>query len=229
MIQAARLSLILTPRIAKGAPLRALSLLGIDSKFFERHRQLIIRLLDIQHHGLISDTGLENFLDAAKDLNHWLLLVDMDGGLLPFKQQRVRDDELGHASLPGNRVLIVENEKCLHLIPPCKDTIAICGAGFNLAWMTNPELRGKSIAYWGDIDTWGLLLLAKARRHRPDLIALLMDTNTYEHCHARSAVEEPVTAGSAIPENLTAHEEALYRRLLGEPRGGWNRNFCRNR
>ena len=82
--------------------------------------------------------------------------------------------ELTSVLLPASRILIVENERCLYQLPIMENTIVILGAGFNLGWIHAETLAGKSIAYWGDIDTWGLVMLAKARSLRPGIHVLLM-------------------------------------------------------
>lgn len=84
VIQAAKLASCLTPGYAEGKPLRALPVAGIDSKFFERNRQLIIQLLDTLYEGQASEQGLEAFLEAEDEGHHWLLIADLDGSLLPF-------------------------------------------------------------------------------------------------------------------------------------------------
>ncbi len=53
------------------------------------------------------------------------------------------------------------------------------GAGLNLGWLAAPWLQERTVAYWGDLDTWGLHMLAIARGHVPHLHALLMDRATF--------------------------------------------------
>ena len=67
-----------------------LSIEGIDTKFFERNAQLVTALLDVRFDGEVSKIGLASFLGAFTESDHWLLLLDLDGSLLPFKQMRVR-------------------------------------------------------------------------------------------------------------------------------------------
>jgi hypothetical protein len=90
IIKTVQVATALTPGCAAGRPLRALSLCGIDSKFFERHRRLLIHLLDVRFDGQVSDVGLEAFLDALDEDEHWLLVAPLAAGLLPFAQQRIR-------------------------------------------------------------------------------------------------------------------------------------------
>lgn len=209
----------LSPGFANGKPLRTLSVTGIDTKFFERHARLVTRLLDQRFEDEVSRIGLEAFLGALYEGDHWILLVDLDGGLLPFKRQRVSTADLVNAALPGSRLLIVENESCLHQLPPVVDnTLAILGAGFDLDWTGNSTLQNKAIGYWGDIDTWGLNCLAKARQNQPGLQSLLME---YEHFveYQQYAVVEPVVAGTQIPEYLIESEKLLYQTLLNSEAG----------
>ena len=214
IIKATRLALLLEPNCAAGRPLRALSMAGIDSKFFERHRTLVSKLLDIRFDQMVSDIGLEAFLGALDENSHWLLLADLDETLLPFAQQRVRANELAQTPLPGKQILIVENETCLYFLPPLQDTLAILGAGLNLAWLKGPDFSKKQLAYWGDIDTWGLSMLAKARCIHPGLTPLLMTNAVFERYAGRYAVHEPTPASNTIPEGLTEEESTLYLKLL---------------
>lgn len=222
--QAARLTIALEPGIADGQPLRTLSLAGIDTKFFERNARLVTSLLDVRFDGEVSKIGLDIFLGAFVEGSHWLLVVDLDGDLLPFAKQRVASSDLEQVCLPGNRVLIVENESCQHQLPPLSETIAILGAGFDLGWTKNSNFDSKSVAYWGDIDTWGLQFLGTARQNIPNLSALLMNSGIFD-LHCDMAVPEPVVAGTQCPPGLNDDEVLLYERLINEPRGRLEQEF----
>ena len=222
---AARMALQLAPGCAQGRPLRALAVAGNDSKFFERHAALLSALLDVRFDGAASRAGLTAFLDASADDEHWLLIAPLDAGLLPqlrFARLRVAASDLASTPLPARRILLVENERCLHLLQgalPLPDTIAILGAGLNLAWLAAPWLQQRQVAYWGDIDTWGLHMLARARSHLPQLQALLMDRTTFD-AHTRAAVAEPLPAPYPEPGSLPPEEAALdaYLRTLDSGR-----------
>lgn len=225
VIRAGKLSHQLTSGCAKGLPLRALSLESNDSKFFERNRAIIVAMLDVRFDGVVSDVGLEAFLGALDERDHWLLISDLDGSLLPFAQQRVRDKELVGVPLPSRHILLVENEQCLHQLPEAKDTIAILGAGLNLEWLAAPWLAEKDIGYWGDIDTWGLSMLARARTLHHGVTPLLMTEEVYlRHCK-KLAVPEPVPAGHKAPPGLTETETTLYNRLCRSEKGRLEQEF----
>jgi len=224
VIKAMQLALMLQPGCAKGRPLRALGTGGIDSKFFERHRALMVQLLDALFDNQVSEIGLEGFLGALDEADHWLLVAPLQAGLLPFNQQRVRASELMTAGLPGRHLLLVENERCLHQLPELPDTVAILGAGMNLSWISDPSLNGKHLGYWGDLDTWGLAMLAKVRQLRPRVQAILMDAATFLS-HESQAVEESTLAGSEPPDDLLPPEQALFRLLASRARGRLEQEF----
>ncbi|MEO1857992.1 MAG: Wadjet anti-phage system protein JetD domain-containing protein [Rubritalea sp.] len=226
IIKASHLASLLSPNIANGAPLRAIALAGIDTKFIERHRQLIIQLLDIRYHGKVSELGLENFLGAWHDNDHWVLVSDLNNKLLPFSQQRVRTSELLNLDkINVSHILIVENEKCLLQIPEMPDTIAILGCGLNLRWLEHSWLKSRAIAYWGDIDTWGLTMLSNARSYLPTISPLLMSHEIFSLHSKDKAVSEPIPASSDPPLLLNSAEKSLYTHLLHTQRGRLEQEF----
>jgi len=225
VIRSGEVALQLQPGCAGGKPLRALSVAGTDSKFFERNRQLVTLMLDILFDGQASETGLEAFLDAEDEGHHWLLVADLDGLLLPFSQMRVRAQELQKTPLPGERLILVENERCLHQLPRLPGTVSVLGSGLNLSWLNATWLKDRTTAYWGDIDTWGLTMLASAREHHPRLTPLLMDRITFDTFAGASGVEEPQPAPSITPPGLTESEAKLYQRLQQSDRGRLEQEF----
>lgn len=208
---------------AGGVPLRALPVAGVDTKFFERNRPLVTALLDVRFGGEVAARGLEAFLGAAGPDGHWLLVADLDGGLLPYRRLRVTDGDLAAVGLPGRRLLVVENERCLHVLPKAEGTVAVLGAGLNLGWLGAPSLDEKAVAYWGDLDTWGLHMLARARTERPHLTPVLMDEATFT-AHEHRAVAEPRPAPPP-DHGLEPEEAALFARLAVAERGRLEQEF----
>jgi hypothetical protein len=225
VITATHVALQLEPGCAAGKPLRALAVAGNDSKFFERHDGLLKALLDERFGGEASRHGLAAFLDASPEGEHWVLVAPLADGLLPFRRQRVTTTELQATALPARRILLVENERSLHQLPtPLPDTIAVLGSGLNLAWLAAPWLQERSVAYWGDQDTWGLAMLAGARQHLPQLQALLMDRTTFD-MHAHLAVAEPVHAKNLPLHALQPQEAALAQHLQALAKGRLEQEF----
>ncbi len=199
----------LEPDCASGQPLRLLAGHGVDTKFFERHNNLLCRLLDTRFTGAASEQGLVRFLGAQEEKDHWLLIKPLSEGVLPFSRLRLTDSELMHTSLSASRLLLVENERCEYLLPQLDDCIAILGAGGNLAWLAGKALDGKQLYYWGDLDTWGLTLLGRARELRPELQAVLMTQEVFD-CYREYAVPEQHKAAEQPHGALTPQEKSLY-------------------
>ncbi len=215
----------LQPGCAKGKPLRALSINRCDSKFFERNRHFVIQMLALRFGDVVEEAGLEVFLDALDEHDHWLLVAPLAKGLLPFDQQRVRTSELMKTALPDSHILVVENERSLYQLPSLPRVIAILGAGLNLSWLTSDRLSSRELAYWGDIDTWGLKMLAKARECHPQITPLMMDRATFDNNEKRAAVAEPVVAGDNPPSGLNTEEQQLYQYLLSKKNGRLEQEF----
>lgn len=225
VIQAAELALRLSPGCAQGLPLRLLSGYGVDTKFFERNESLLRKMLDVLYEGEASVQGLCGFLDAYDDTSHWVLVTPLDHGLLPFKRQMVTTSELAEARLPCSRLLVVENQKCRHLLCALPETIAVLGCGSDLAWLASAQLRDTSVAYWGDLDTWGLRMLARARLKHEGVTPLLMTEAVYDAHQSKSAVREPVRAQDTPPVGLTSAEAALFSRLVNSDKGRLEQEF----
>lgn len=225
VVATAGLAASLLPGAAKGRPLRLMAGLGVDTKFFERNAVLLTRLLDERYQGAVGEQGLQAFLDAYDESEHWVLVVALDRALLPFRRQRVTTGELAEMTLPGSCILVVENERCVHLLPDLPDTLAILGAGMDLQWLQSVRLETKSVAYWGDMDSWGLVMLARARQYRPNLKALLMNRTLFDQHATLSAVSEPVIAQTTSPEGLTDAEAEFYTYLVNQQRGRLEQEF----
>lgn len=225
IISAARLACRLDPGCAKGLPLRLLSGQGVDTKFIENNISLLTRLLDVRFSGEASEQGLTTFLDAFDESSHWVLVAPLSPGLLPFKKCRVTTAELTETTLPASCILVIENEQCLHQLPALSDTIAILGCGLDVQWLSSSVLDEKRVAYWGDMDSWGLLMLARARCCCPTLDVLLMNRELFEQYASHSAVSEPVKAQKVIPDGLLNEEADFYRYLTCLPRGRLEQEF----
>lgn len=215
----------LGPGSAEGKPLRLMAGLEVDTKFFERNANLLVALLDERFEGEASKQGLSVFLNAKLEDDHWLLVLPLQVGLLPFPRCRLSTKELEQCELPAKTILVIENERCEYLLPSFENTIAILGAGLDLGWLGSDVFKSKRVIYWGDIDTWGFQMLAKARQIKPDLIPLLMDKNTFERCQNNSAVNEPVKAKDVNLEFLSVEEQTLYQSIQNMEKGRLEQEF----
>lgn len=228
IITLTQLATKLKPGHAQGAPLRGLAIEGIDTKFIETHHLLLTELLDIHHDGQVAKQGLEVFLGADAAGGHWLLVVDLDGSLMPVPQCRIRARDLAQWNPPCERLLIVENEQCMHLLPPMPNTLAILGSGRNLKWLTNPSFRHKIMGYWGDIDSWGLVMLANAQKQQPHCQALMMDVATFHHHHNQTVTEPTSVTWSNLPPHTNPEVKQCFETLAKSNRNRLEQE-CLNR
>ncbi|CAB3809900.1 hypothetical protein LMG28688_07077 [Paraburkholderia caffeinitolerans] len=225
VIKAADVALALSPGCAEGRPLRALGVCNIDSKFFERNRALLCQMLDVRFDGLVAELGLEAFLGAPEEDERWLLVVPLAAGILPFHLQRVRASELCRLPQGVSHVVIVENEQSLHQLTELPNTVAILGAGLSLDWTRDAWLASKRVAYWGDMDTWGLKMLAKVREAIPSVTALLMNQDCFDRYAAELAVREPTPVGGGRLAGVTESEGVFFEYLLAQERGRLEQEF----
>lgn len=224
ILNIAEVAMQLQPGMAQGKPLRGLAIGGIDSKFFERNRRLLILMLDVLFEGEVSRQGLESFLGAVSENDHWLLLVSLQPGLLPFEQQRVRASELERKSLPAAKILIIENERCWHQLPKVFDCIAVLGAGLNLNWMRADWLMECRLGYWGDLDSWGFMMLGKARSYQSHVEALMMDRQVFDLYEKRSVIE-PAPYQNHDLSGVTEQELQMFHYLLAREKGRLEQEF----
>lgn len=222
------LTQILFKNCLKGIPLRSVYLsdlalhklskeqydilmdLELDSKFFERYQILLTKLLDIFYHGEVNQLGLSRFLGAEHDNAHWLRLYE---GEYPTKwlitqHMRIRDCDLNPELIPFEFILIIENEQCVHLLPNLNNVCVILGAGRNLKWLDNPLWSTKHLFYWGDLDSWGMAMLAQVQNYQPHTIALMMDYETL-NIHQDKIITEPVSYHGE-PKGLTTVQYDLF-------------------
>lgn len=224
VVQAAELAMTLEPGSAEGKTLRMLQLVDNDTKFIEKNLGLIGAFLLARYEGDLNKIELESFLKALPNKEGWLLVVDLDGGLLPFEKQQVRASELRDTPLAGERLLLVENKDCQHMVPKLPGTIAVYGSGFNLSWTKAPWLADKKVGYWGDVDTWGLTFLARARLAMPHIAALMMDADCYGR-HQILPTQESEVASDMPPDGLLENERKLFAWLLEQSCGRWEQEF----
>jgi len=214
MIQCAELAMKLSPGMAEGKPIRSICINNIDTKFIENNSNLLTKLLNIRYNNTIKDNNLESFLNSSNNNEHWLIVLPMDDNLLPFKQLRLTTSELEHTNLPGSHLLIIENEQCRYQLPErLEQTIVVLGAGLDLNWLNNPSFKSKTIAYWGDIDSWGFRMLSMAKSALPELTSLMMDLDTYKLFEDK-AVKETESSIYLLKDKLNDKEISLYNKLI---------------
>jgi hypothetical protein len=78
--------------------------------------------------------------------------------------------------------------------------------------------RAQRHLYWGDFDTHGFAILARARLRFPNTVSVLMDEDTLL-AHRKLWVREPTPCRVESPEGLTVAELAVYEGVACQPMG----------
>jgi hypothetical protein len=206
-----------------GVYLRQVDISGVDTKFIEAHRGLIMELLDIalppeaidssagrqfeSRYGLLAKRPLVRF----RVLDQRLRIGGLSDVATPAPEFAALD-------LPVRRVFITENEINGLAFPDVSDAAVIFGLGYGLERLAEVSwLRDKAIFYWGDIDTHGFAILDLLRASFPEARSLLMDRATLIE-HRPSWVEEGAQRSGPLAR-LTEDERTLFEELCGDRLG----------
>lgn len=197
--------------------LRHIDIAGVDTKFIERHQQLLGQLLTTTlppDRIDPSKTGFAARYGFKTPPGHTRFRLLSSNTVLPagISEVHLRTEELAQLDLRVSRVFIVENLASYLAFPTVTDAIAIFGEGFKLATLEAvPWLAEAELIYWGDIDTHGFAILDQLRACLPHATSLLMDRQTLL-AHRAHWGEEPEPVRHALTR-LTPDEVALYDEL----------------
>jgi len=202
-----------------GVYLRQVDIAGVNSKFIEAHRGVLIQWLDLVLPPEVVDTtasGLSGFVRryGFRDKPQRIRLRVLDPAHALFPGSGDADITLDAASFArlaptASRVFITENEINFLAFPQVPDSLLIFGAGYGFealgqaAWLTRCQ-----VFYWGDIDTHGFAILDQLRTYLPHACSLLMDRATLLAFEAQWGVEDKQTLRD-LPR-LNVEECALY-------------------
>lgn len=203
--------------------LRHLDAPGIDTKFVDRHRKLLRRLLeqivptDQIDRSAASFAGRFGFRERSSYLRFRLLdpVPELPSVL---SEAELRVDELAQLPLSISAAFIIENRASYLAFPHVPGSIAIFGEGFGVTVLEGiPWLACRELVYWGDIDTHGFAILDRLRQRVPDVQSILMDRATLlDHVDHVVTEQRPT---DAILDALTDSEQALYLDLVQDRYG----------
>jgi hypothetical protein len=207
--------------------LRQLDIAGVDSKFIETRKGLLMEMLDLvlppsaidvsavgarqfeQRYGLLSKPVTIRFrlLDPAMAING---LSDISVPIAQFAQLR----------LDVERVFITENEINGLALPAAVASMVIFGGGYAIGRLAQIGwLAAKDVLYWGDIDTHGFSILDQLRGYFPHTRSMLMDADTLHAHRLLWGAEAPHQRFMGQLARLTEAEQSLYRALCGDVHG----------
>jgi hypothetical protein len=194
---------------------RQLEVPGADTKFVERHRALLARLLDVVRAADAGNPGAPGLGLAGKPA--YLRARRLDGEpLLPGggpAELGLRVEDLARHPVPCTGVVVVENEISYLTLPAVADVVAIYGEGYAASRVARVGWLGeRALAYWGDIDTHGLAILDQVRAAFAGARSLMMDAATLL-AHEAQWTREPVQTVRVL-DHLTSAEAELYRDLV---------------
>jgi hypothetical protein len=205
--------------------IRQVDLPGVDTKFIERHRQVLAALLDAQlDESRVNSSRPRTDLagrygfrarPAYTRLRALGLGQRLAGG---FSELTVRAEELAAAPPECSSVYVIENDISYLAFPPVEDAVAIFGEGYAVSVLERQDwLADRRLVYWGDLDTHGFAILDRLRRSFPHARSMLMDRATLL-AHEGQWVTEPSPHVSALPL-LRPAEAELYRDLVEDTLG----------
>jgi hypothetical protein len=202
-----------------GVYIRQLELPGVDTKFVESHKKVLMELLDrVLDTGQINEhaRGVAGFESRygfrAKPAQIRFRLLDPELYLHGLGDLQVPVADFARLDLPIERVFITENDINGLAFPAYPSALVIFGLGYGLDSLKDaPWLADLPLHYWGDIDTHGFAMLDQLRGYFPQVQAMLMDRGTLL-AHEALWGSEARPTHKRLP-HLNAEESALYEDL----------------
>jgi hypothetical protein len=196
-----------------GLFLRQLPIAGIDSKWIELRRGVVADWLAglrgiAEPRGFDSLSGLRRAPDRVR-----LRLLDpaLRARLGGLEDLQAPIAQIAALRLPVRQVLIVENRETGLACEDLPGTLLLMARGYAVDYVRSIDwLQELPLYYWGDIDTHGLAILHRLRRHAPRTVALLMDAATLRATPSDLWGHERRQHRAQRLEALTAAEQALY-------------------
>lgn len=198
--------------------LRHLDVPQVDTKFVERHRKILSRLLEqvvpTEEVDRTATTFAGRFGFRARSTHvRFRLLAPVPELPAVITEAELRVDELAQLPLSVSTVFVVENRASYLAFPPVPQAMVIFGEGFGVTVVEGaPWLAERELVYWGDIDTHGFAILDRLRQRLPGVRSLMMDRQTLLDHLDRVVVEEHPTG--KVLAALTSEDQALYRDLV---------------
>jgi hypothetical protein len=197
-----------------GLYLRELPIVGVDTKWLETRKGLVLALL-----GRLRGQRLAADLHAACGLRRApptvrlkVLCPRLREATAGLTHLEAPVPELARLPLRPRVALVLENQTTGWALPDVPGAVAFIGLGHAVALLADIAwLRDVPVVYWGDLDTHGLVILARARRALGRVHPVLMDEATllrYREFWVRESPHPP----AELPE-WTAAERAVFQAL----------------
>lgn len=202
-----------------GVYIRQLELPGVDTKFVEGQKKVLMELLDrVLAPGQVNQDarGIAGFESRygfrSKPAQIRFRLLDSALYLQSLDDLQIPAADFARLALPVERVFITENDINGLAFPGFSRAMVIFGLGYGLDSLKGVRwLQELPIHYWGDIDTHGFAMLDQVRSYFPQTQSLLMDRATLLAHEILWGCEARPTR-TVLP-HLNIEESALYEDL----------------
>jgi len=196
--------------------LRQLPVADVDTKWVWPRRGIVRDLMrqlldDVEDVGFHALCGLR--ADPAR-LRMRVLCPRLRARVGGLCDMEVPIAELAKLQLEPSISLVVENLNTGIALPDIDGAVAFMGLGLAvdqlnaIGWLRSASRH----LYWGDLDTHGFAILARARRRFPNTVSVLMDEDTLL-AHRKLWVQEPTPCRVEGPEGLSVAELGVYEGL----------------
>lgn len=195
-----------------GLYVRQLPIEGIDTKWLEKRTGVITELLALLSGGEVRQDfhgtcGLRRMPHRIRMRILCPVLRLCVGGL---EDLEAPVEQLAALALRPKRVIIVENQETGVALPDMDGAVAFMRLGNSVSILSSLRwLEGVPAVYWGDIDTHGLAILARARRALPGISSVLMDEETLLAYKPLWGLEPSQHADAELAE-LNPNERAVF-------------------
>lgn len=194
---------------------RQVPLTGIDSKWVETHRSILTDFVRASVPGPISSTECDELGLRLLPKSVRIRVLDPE---LRAKVGNLCDlaapvDQIAQTDLPVRRVYIVENVQTGFAFGDIAGSVLIMGLGYSVDLIRSiPWVKESECIYWGDLDSHGLSILARARTSLGNVRSVLMDVETLLAFKDLWG-EEPDQCSAEVLEGLTEEEQELFQGL----------------
>lgn len=201
---------------SSGLYLRQLPVADVDTKWVWPRRGVVQELLR-QLLDEVEDVGFHALCGLRAEpvrLRMRVLCPRLRAGVGGLCDIEAPTAELAALQLAPTISLVVENLNTGIALPDIDGAVVFMRLGLAvdqleaIGWLRGAQRH----LYWGDLDTHGFAILARARRRFPQTVSVLMDECTLL-AHRELWVREPTPCRVESPEGLTAAELAVYEGL----------------
>jgi hypothetical protein len=203
--------------------IRELSIVDVNTKFIEKHKSILDKLLS----NILDENSFDSSITGFKDYGFerkYLLKYP-----LPLVRFRILDEKLklsgvSDITLPINEfealkidcktVFVVENKITTLSFPQVKNAIVLFGSGYSVGILKNVEwFRSKKIYYWGDIDRDGFAILSQVRGYFSHVKSIMMDKKSIINFKNLSVTDSKTGLYPKTLQHLTQDEEEIYQQV----------------